>query len=151
MLDFAPEVVGIASQPFWLYWEGEHCGRRHAPDYFVRRADGTATVVDVRADDRIETENTEAFAPTGEACVAVGVAVPAGRHHRPGAGGRCAVALSAPGVAPTWGGSSKGCWRRSRSPYQPIPLWVAAAEGGDRLAVLPTVFYLMRRHELVAD
>ncbi|MER8085618.1 TnsA-like heteromeric transposase endonuclease subunit [Streptomyces sp. NPDC094048] len=47
LLDFAPDVVGIASQPFRLHWrEGEE-KRRHAPDYFVRLADGRARVVDV--------------------------------------------------------------------------------------------------------
>ncbi len=35
-------VVGIASQPFWLFWDDEASGRRrsHAPDYFARMADG---------------------------------------------------------------------------------------------------------------
>ena len=29
-LDFDPEITGIASQPFWLYWTGER-GRRRGP------------------------------------------------------------------------------------------------------------------------
>lgn len=41
-LDFAPEGVGIASQPFWLHWHDGERKRRHAPDYFVRLADGRA-------------------------------------------------------------------------------------------------------------
>ncbi|MFJ1827995.1 TnsA-like heteromeric transposase endonuclease subunit, partial [Streptomyces sp. NPDC088178] len=54
LLDFAPDVVGIASQPFRLHWrEGEE-KRRHAPDYFVRLADGRARVVDVRAEDDVD-------------------------------------------------------------------------------------------------
>ena len=42
-LDADPEVVGVAAQPMWLRWTAES-GRlaRHAPDYFARRADGTA-------------------------------------------------------------------------------------------------------------
>ena len=49
-LDFDPDVVGIASQPFWLFWPHERRGRfwSHAPDYFVRRADGSAVVIDCR-------------------------------------------------------------------------------------------------------
>jgi hypothetical protein len=40
MLDFDPEVVGIASEPFRLsWWEGRH--RSHVPDFFARLADGT--------------------------------------------------------------------------------------------------------------
>ncbi|WP_331756084.1 TnsA-like heteromeric transposase endonuclease subunit [Streptomyces sp. NBC_01643] len=47
-LDFDSDVVGISSQPFWLHWFDGTQPRRHAPDYFVRRADGSADVVDVR-------------------------------------------------------------------------------------------------------
>ncbi|GGK99380.1 hypothetical protein Ppa06_67460 [Planomonospora parontospora subsp. parontospora] len=67
-LDFDQEIVGIASQPFWLRWEGERGQRRHAPDYFARRADGSGVVVDVRADDRIEDKDVEAFAVTAQLC-----------------------------------------------------------------------------------
>lgn len=43
-----PEVVGIASQPFWLFWTtDEGKARSHAPDYFARLADDTALVLDV--------------------------------------------------------------------------------------------------------
>ncbi len=47
LLDFDPDVVGIASQPFWLHWHDGKEKPRHAPDYFVRLADGRARVVDV--------------------------------------------------------------------------------------------------------
>ena len=67
-LDFDPEITGIASQPFWLYWTGERGRRRHAPDYFARRADGTGVVIDVRPDDRIGAADAEAFAVTAAAC-----------------------------------------------------------------------------------
>ncbi|MFJ1901994.1 TnsA-like heteromeric transposase endonuclease subunit [Streptomyces sp. NPDC088115] len=39
LLNFAP-CGGIASQPFWLHWREAEVKRRHAPDYFVRLADG---------------------------------------------------------------------------------------------------------------
>src|SRR5258707_3552667 len=44
-LDFDPAVGAIASQPFWLLWPADEGGgryRSHAPDYFVRRVDGSA-------------------------------------------------------------------------------------------------------------
>ncbi|WP_328432210.1 MULTISPECIES: TnsA-like heteromeric transposase endonuclease subunit [unclassified Streptomyces] len=72
LLDFAPDVVGIASQPFWLHWREEAEKRRHAPDYFVRLTDGRARVVDVRAEDDVDERTAEAFAATERACSAVG-------------------------------------------------------------------------------
>lgn len=68
LMDFDPRVVGIASQPFWLHWHDGERERRHAPDYFVRRADGSAVVVDVRADERVEPRDAEAFEVTRMAC-----------------------------------------------------------------------------------
>ncbi len=69
LLDFDPETVAIAVQPFWLSWtdaRGER--RRHAPDLFARMADDTAVVIDVRPDDRIEPRDAEAFAAAETAC-----------------------------------------------------------------------------------
>ncbi|MDQ0940075.1 hypothetical protein QFZ67_001780 [Streptomyces sp. V1I1] len=71
-LDFDPDVAGIASQPFWLHWSAGERSRRHAPDYFVRRADGSAGLVDVQADDRIQARDAEAFAAMAEACAVAG-------------------------------------------------------------------------------
>lgn len=72
-LDADPEVVGVAAQPMWLRWTGES-GRlvRHAPDYFARRADGTAVVVDVRPDQQIGEKDAAVFAATGRLCAQVG-------------------------------------------------------------------------------
>src|ERR1035437_4480224 len=68
LLDFDPEVAAIASQPFWLRWrDGDGHQRRHAPDYFARMEDGSAVVIDVRPDDRIEPRDAEAFEVTGRA------------------------------------------------------------------------------------
>ena len=52
-LDFDPTVVGIASQPFWLHWI-DAAGKpdSHAPDFFARRSDGSAVVVDCRPVER---------------------------------------------------------------------------------------------------
>jgi hypothetical protein len=52
-LDFDPSVMGIASQPFWLHWI-DAAGRTvsHAQDFFARRSDGSAVVVDCRPVER---------------------------------------------------------------------------------------------------
>lgn len=149
LLDFDREVVGFASQPFWLRWMGERGRRRHAPDYFARRADGTGVVVDVRADDRIAETDAEAFAVTARMCALlgwqyrrVGEIEPVmnwnirwlARYRHP----RCA----GPGAVV----------HRLREVFSaPAPLWAGAEEAGDRLAVLPALFHLMWRQELVAD
>ncbi|SLJ77284.1 TnsA endonuclease N terminal protein [Mycobacteroides abscessus subsp. abscessus] len=68
-LDADPDVVGVLSQPFWIHWPG---GTRHAPDYFVRRRDGSVAVVDVREDDRINDSDRHVFDRSAEICAAVG-------------------------------------------------------------------------------
>ena len=73
LMDFDPAVRAVSSQPFWLRWrDGEGRVRRHAPDFFARRADGTGVVVDVRPDDRIPERDAETFAVTALACEAAG-------------------------------------------------------------------------------
>src|SRR5258708_40353591 len=73
LLDFDPEVTAISSQPFWLHWrDGTGRSRRHAPDLFARLADGSAAVIDVRPDDRIEPGDAEAFNATRRACELAG-------------------------------------------------------------------------------
>jgi hypothetical protein len=73
LLDFDPEVVGFAAQPFRLLFHSEQGNpRSHPPDYFARRADGSAVVLDCRPDDRIEPRDAEAFAATERACALVG-------------------------------------------------------------------------------
>jgi len=68
-LDADPDVVGVLSQPFWIHWPD---GTRHAPDYFVRRRDGSAVVVDVREDDRISDADQEVFERSAATCATVG-------------------------------------------------------------------------------
>ncbi|MFF9400330.1 TnsA-like heteromeric transposase endonuclease subunit [Streptomyces sp. NPDC014744] len=148
LMDFDPMVVGIASQPFWLYWHDGERERRHAPDYFVRRADGSAMVVDVRADDRVEPKDAEAFEVTRLACVQAGwgferVGTPEAvllanvrwlsRYRHP----RCLH-------GPTAG--------RLREIFAtPGPLMAGADRSGDRLAALPALFHLLWQQELAAD
>src|SRR5258708_30875921 len=73
LLDFDPAVVGIASQPFWLFWvTAEGKARSHAPDYCVRRRDGSGVVIDCRPVDRRKPRDVVAFEATEQACEAIG-------------------------------------------------------------------------------
>lgn len=69
VLDADPDVIGVVSQPFWFRWPD---GVSHAPDYFVRRRDGSAVVVDVRDDDRISAADQEKFDRSAVVCETVG-------------------------------------------------------------------------------
>ncbi|MGW3042728.1 TnsA-like heteromeric transposase endonuclease subunit [Kitasatospora sp. NPDC001159] len=148
LLDREPEVVGIASQPFWLRWHDGLRQRRHAPDYFVRLADGRGRVVDVRASDRIERADAEAFAATERACRAVGwefvrVGEPEpvfmenvrwlSRYRRR----RCSNPDVAARLLDVFAGGA--------------PLQARAARAGDPLVVLPVLFHLLWHGHLVAD
>jgi hypothetical protein len=149
LLDFDPAVTAVASQPFWLHWHDGRRSRRHAPDFFARLAGGTGVVIDVRADDRIEPRDAEAFEVTASACGAagwqfrrVGTVDPLlaanvrwlSRYRHPRCSGR-------PGTA--------DALRRAFT--SPAPLLAGAAETGDPLAVLPALFHLLWRRELTAD
>jgi hypothetical protein len=141
LLDFDQDVVGVASQPFWLRWWDGTRSRRHAPDYFVRRVDGTGVVIDVRADERVDVADEEVFAATARACAEVGwsfrrVGVPPvvllsnvrwlSRYRHP----RC-------------GRDVELADRLGEACQRPRPLFEAVAEAGDRLAVLPVLFHLL--------
>jgi hypothetical protein len=147
-LDFDPAVVGLSSQPFRLSWQDGGRTRSHTPDYFVRLRDGTGVVVDVRADDRIEPEDAEAFAATARACESVGWqfrrvgAMPAVRtaNLRWLAGYRHTRCLH-PGRA----ADLRRVFRES------VPLLEGARRVGDPIAVLPTLFHLLWRHVLETD
>jgi hypothetical protein len=70
-LDRAPTLSGVASQPMWLSWP--RLGARHAPDFFVRLADGTGLVIDVRPHERIDGRAREQFDRTARMCTALGL------------------------------------------------------------------------------
>lgn len=150
LMDFDPSVVSVASQPFWLCWHDGRRRRRHAPDYFLRRSDGTGVVVDVRADDQIPERDAEVFAVTDRACAQVGwqyrrVGVPDAvltanvrwlsryRHPRCGAGQGSGLDLSLMKTFQT-----------------ATPLFAGAERVGDRLRVLPVLFHLMWLRRLIA-
>lgn len=73
LLDHDPDVVGLVGQPMWL------CGRaggkhwEHRPDLFVRHADGTASVVEVKTERRAaEFRRSDRHAHIVAACEEVG-------------------------------------------------------------------------------
>jgi len=149
LMDFDPGVTAVASQPFWLGWrDGDDKRRRHVPDYFARRGDGSAVVVDVRPDDRIPLRDAETFAATAAACgsagwdyrrsgdldpvLAANVRWLSRYRHR-----RCLV----PGIAEVLLEAFAG----GRA------LFEGAEEAGDRLRVLPVLYHLMWQRRLSAD
>ncbi|MEY9489981.1 hypothetical protein RKD26_005775 [Streptomyces calvus] len=101
LMDFDRDVVGISSQPFWPHWHDGKRERQHAPDEVMRRADGSAVVVDVRADERIEPKDAEAFRGDASGLCPGRVEVRAVGDTERGAARECpvAVALPAPAVS----------------------------------------------------
>ncbi len=149
LLDFDPDVVGFASQPFWLHWSGERGNARHAPDFFARRGDGTGVVLDVRADDRVKPEDAEAFAVMARACEVVGWSFQR-------------VGTVAPVLAANVRWLSRyrhpRCGRREDVAGRllevfatPRRLLDGAVAVADTLVVLPVLYHLLWRRVLVAD
>ncbi|WP_232246770.1 TnsA-like heteromeric transposase endonuclease subunit [Kitasatospora mediocidica] len=148
LFDFDPLAVGLVSQPFRLFWPGQRGRRGHVPDFFVRLADGTTVLVDVRPDDQIEPGDAEAFAASARACELagwsfrrVGVIAPvllanvrwlAGYRHP-----RYWQPRTAAGLREVFA--------------EPRCLFAGASAVGDRLAVLPVLYHLLWRRLLTAD
>jgi hypothetical protein len=148
-LDADPDVVAVSSQPFWLCWQGEQeRALRHAPDFFVRRRDGTAVVVDVRPDARIGSDDAVKFAATARACEAVGW-------------GFERVGALDPVLAANLRWLSGYRHQRYHQPdranqlrrvlARPTPLMKGVTAVGDPLGVLPVLFHLLWRRELQID
>jgi hypothetical protein len=148
-LDADPGVEAVASQPMWLHWISESGkARRHAPDFFVRRADGTGVLIDVRPDNRIGAADAAVFAAT---------AVMAGQ---------AGWAYDRVGELPAVRAANLRWLAGYRHPRyaraavmaaleqvfaEPRPLRAGAAEAGDPLAVLPVLFAMLWRGGLSAD
>jgi hypothetical protein len=148
-LDFAPEVTAIVSQRFWLCWRSP-AGKvsRHAPDFHARLAGGGALVIDSRPRDVAGDGDRVAFAATKLACEALGweyavcgemdpVAAAnqrwiAGYRHP-----RCGHPATEARLLDAFG--------------RGLPLMEGAEAAGDPIAVLPVLFHLMWRRELLAD
>jgi hypothetical protein len=69
LADFAPDVVGIAAQPFQLIGRDGGRLRRHVPDLLLVNANGLVTVVDVKPASRLELPKVrEVFDWTARLC-----------------------------------------------------------------------------------
>lgn len=149
-LDAEPDVVAMASQPFRLSWRAPGKGRRisHTPDYFVRHRDGTAVVLDVRPNERIEPADAVKFAATAAACARVGW-----RYQRVGvldpvltANLRWLSGYRHPRVRrEAVAAALRAAFTRPRG------LLAGARAVGDPVAVLPVLFHLLWRRELTVD
>lgn len=148
MLDFSPMVRSFAAQPFWLSWSAGGRIRRHVPDFFVRQADGSGVVVDVRPDKRIKPIDAEAFAATAEACKSVGWG-----YRRVGE----LDPVLATNVRWLAGYRHARCLREEHRALlveafaRPAPLMTTVEAVGDRIAVLPSLFHLMWTGFLATD
>jgi len=148
-LDADPEVAGVAAQPMWLRWTAES-GRlvRHAPDYFARRADGTAVVIDVRPDQRIGDQDAAVFAATARLCAQVGW-----EYQRVGELGAVHAAnlrwLS--GYRHPRFAQPELAVRLGEVFAEGAPLLGGAAAAEDPVAVLPVLFGMLWRGELTAE
>jgi hypothetical protein len=150
LLDFTPEVNGLLSQPFWLFWEDGR-GKRvsHAPDYFARFEDGRGLVVDCRPLDRIDTRSAVKFAATRTACASAGWGY---RVVGEVDALRMANVRWLAGYRHPRHGAAEGLVERLLALFSvPSPLVGQTALAGDAIAVLPVVFHLLWQGRLSAD
>jgi hypothetical protein len=142
LLDFDRQVLAFAAQPFWIEWSSQGRTRRHAPDFFARRADGTGVVIDVRHDARIGPADAEAFAVTAAGCEAVGW-----RYQRVGQ----PPAVLTANVRWLSGYRHPRCWRPGLAEQLrevcrvPRGLRSGAEAVGEAVVVLPVLFHLLWR------
>ncbi len=148
-LDADPGVEAVASQPMWLHWVSDSGkARRHAPDYFARRGDGTGVLIDVRPDDRIAAADAAVFAATAAMA------------------GRAGWVYERVGELPAVRAANLRWLAGYRHPRyaraavmaalgevfaEPCPLRAGAARAGDPVAVLPVLFAMLWRGTLTAD
>ncbi|MGO4649699.1 TnsA-like heteromeric transposase endonuclease subunit [Nocardia sp. 2YAB30] len=148
LLDFGRQVIGVASQPFSLFWHDGRRERRHTPDYFARLVDGSGLVVDVKPERRIKQGDAQAFAVTARACREAGW-----EYRRVGefdpvyrANLRWLAAYRHP---------RHGRWPDGEAVLaqfeNPTPLFVGAQAVGTPLVVLPLIYHLMWHQRLTVD
>lgn len=149
VLDADPGVVAVAAQPMKLSWT-DPTGRpvRHVPDFFARRRDGMGVLIDVRPDHLVGPEDAAVFAATGKICAGVGW-----EYQRVGE----LAAIWAANLRWLAGYRHPRCARPGPAGVlrevfsDPSPLLVGARAAGDPIAVLPVLFGMLWRGELVCD
>lgn len=72
VLDFSGDIVRVSSNPFWLLWPKGVGPKRHAPDFFARRTNGSVLVVDVKPESRINDNDRTQHCLTREVCLQLG-------------------------------------------------------------------------------
>ena len=148
VLDADPSVVGVSSQPLWLQWTVDGRAVRHVPDFFARLKDGTAVVLDVRADDQIPPQDAAVFATTARACASVGWT------YRRVGGLDPVLTANLRWLA---GYRHPRCLHPRRAAElqqvfaQPRSLMDGVLAVGDPIAVLPVLFHLLWHRRLAGD
>lgn len=71
-VDFRGEAIAVSSNPFWLLWPKGQTYHRHAPDFFIRRRDGSALVIDVKPADRLREKDRLQHQRTRDVCRELG-------------------------------------------------------------------------------
>lgn len=149
-MDFDRGVSGISSQPFRITLPTLLPQRTHVPDFFLRRSDGTAVVVDVRPDARVKEADREVFDATSRMCATVGW-----EYRR--LGGLPAVYAS--NLRWLAGYRHPRCRRGADSMAAlgllesegPMSVHRLADSVGERTAVLPTLFHLLWTQQVFTE
>ena len=148
LLDFDPAIVGIASQPFRLHWHETGRLVTHVPDFFARRSDGSAILIDCRPVERRPPRDVAKFEATARACALLEW------DYR---------LVAAPDMIVTANVRWLSGYRHPRHMQRtvagvlrevfatPTPLLAGAQAAGEPIAVLPALFHLLWYGELTAD
>lgn len=149
-LDFDPDIKGVASQPFRITLPPLLPQTSHVPDYFLRKADGTAIVIDVRPDALVKPADEEVFGATAALCASVGW-----KYQRLGE----LNSVYAANLRWIAGYRHPRCYREEFVTGLLARLYTTGTESirelssaiGDPICVLPTLFHLMWRHQITAE
>ncbi|OHU64930.1 hypothetical protein BKG85_04775 [Mycobacteroides chelonae] len=72
VLDFRGDIARVSSNPFWLLWPKDVGPKRHAPDFFARRTNGSVLVVDVKPEGRMTETDRIQQSLTRDVCTQLG-------------------------------------------------------------------------------
>lgn len=147
-MDFDPQIVAFAAQPFRLTWAEGRVSRSHVPDFFARCQGGAGVVVDCRPLDRIGQRDRELFEGTAQVCAENGWEFRLVGGHDPVWLGN--VRWLAGYRHPRY--RIKGVAVRLLEVFaEPVPLVEGAGMVGEPIAVLPVLYHLMWAHDLRTD
>ena len=147
-LDHDPAVIAIASQPMKLTWWAGGTSHTHIPDFYARRVDGSALLVDCRPAARVGDVDRIVFDTTRRICEAVGWSYRLVHEPDPV---RAANLSWVAGYRHPRFGSPKleaALLDQCRVPSALLP---AAESVGDPIRTLPVVYHLLWRQALTAS